>query len=89
MNIDANDQRLLVVVDVTDYDRQQADSQDHGRGIDNRVKGVKAVGIVPVLVEILLDTSTSKDYVGKRISTPHHLGSSFCSGKCSMSVADG
>lgn len=84
-----NSQHLLVVVDVTDYDRQQADNQHDGCGVDNRVKGVKAVRVVPGPVKILLDTSTSQDYICKCISTPHHLGSSSCSGKCAESVEDG
>ncbi len=73
-------QHLLVVVDVTDYDWQQAEHQDDGCGVDNRVKRFEDVLVVPVPVQILSDKSISADYICKCISTANGFWKAGCRG---------
>ncbi len=74
-------QHLLVVVDVTDYDWQQAEHQDDGCGVDNRVKRFEAVRVIPSPVQILLDKSISADDICKCISTANNWDFFSCSRK--------
>lgn len=77
-----------MVVDVTDYDWQQAEHQDNGCSVDNRVKRFEAVRVIPGPVQILLDKSVSADYICKCISTPNNLDFSSSFGRYKVGVED-